>query len=261
MADPIAKIRHDYKASKSSGKRSTASIRYIVIHDAEVDDATKGAEKVGSYFASAAAKGSTQYGADNDSTQQYASDSTICWGAPPINTTGLHIELMGKSSHSRERWLLEHRPSFQRAGWLIAKKCRAYKIPINLLTTGELKTRGVDPGKGKGGIVSHRSVSAAFHKSTHTDPGTEFPFDVVLAWARHYTTPAAKIPVAKHRVRPVLHLGSEGPWVKRVQKKLGVAQDGKFGAITQEAVKRFQRAHHLHDDGVVGPLTWKALGV
>lgn len=32
-----------------------------------------------------------------------------------------------------------------------------------------------------------------------------------------------------------------------------------FGAQTQRAVKRFQRAHHLHADGIVGPTTWTAL--
>jgi len=32
-----------------------------------------------------------------------------------------------------------------------------------------------------------------------------------------------------------------------------------FGEFTKRAVQRFQRAHHLSADGVVGPSTWKAL--
>lgn len=39
------------------------------------------------------------------------------------------------------------------------------------------------------------------------------------------------------------------------RRKLG----SKYGNRTLKAVKRFQRAHHLHADGVVGPATWKAL--
>ena len=34
-----------------------------------------------------------------------------------------------------------------------------------------------------------------------------------------------------------------------------------FGRKTKSAVKRFQKAHHLTADGVVGPSTWQALGV
>ncbi len=38
-----------------------------------------------------------------------------------------------------------------------------------------------------------------------------------------------------------------------------VRLDGLFGRNTEDAVMRFQRAHGLVDDGVVGPITWAAL--
>ena len=37
------------------------------------------------------------------------------------------------------------------------------------------------------------------------------------------------------------------------------SEDGLFGAGTEEAVERFQRANGLTDDGIVGPKTWAAL--
>lgn len=38
-----------------------------------------------------------------------------------------------------------------------------------------------------------------------------------------------------------------------------LAEDGDFGPITQQAVKKFQGDKHLTVDGVVGPQTWRAL--
>lgn len=61
--------------------------------------------------------------------------------------------------------------------------------------------------------------------------------------------------------RPILCKGP--PWqhtdhVKNVQRLLGLALvDGKFGQITEDAVKKFQHAEHISADGVVGPITWE----
>jgi murein L,D-transpeptidase YcbB/YkuD len=53
--------------------------------------------------------------------------------------------------------------------------------------------------------------------------------------------------------------GSSGTAVKRVQKKLGIAQTGAFAFDTQAAVQSFQREHGLQVDGVVGAQTAQAL--
>ena len=54
--------------------------------------------------------------------------------------------------------------------------------------------------------------------------------------------------------------GSSGPTVERLQRLLGgLTPDGKFGPLTEKAVKDYQRAHGLVDDGIVGPKTWGAL--
>lgn len=59
--------------------------------------------------------------------------------------------------------------------------------------------------------------------------------------------------------RPQLKQGAKGDDVKFLQSSLGIKADGDWGPITQAAVIHFQQTHGLAVDGVVGPLTWKAL--
>jgi hypothetical protein len=62
-----------------------------------------------------------------------------------------------------------------------------------------------------------------------------------------------------------LRLGSHGPRVRKLKHRLrslgfkSVDTSSKFGPATKSAVIRFQRKHHLHVDGIVGPKTWRAI--
>jgi putative chitinase len=57
----------------------------------------------------------------------------------------------------------------------------------------------------------------------------------------------------------LLKNGSAGDDVKKLQEKLGVEAIGKFGPKTEAAVKSWQKANGLKDDGVVGDATWAKL--
>jgi len=56
-----------------------------------------------------------------------------------------------------------------------------------------------------------------------------------------------------------LRVGSRGADVVEVQRVVGVGADGIFGAVTERAVRAWQRAHRLVADGVVGPRTWEEM--
>jgi hypothetical protein len=61
---------------------------------------------------------------------------------------------------------------------------------------------------------------------------------------------------------PVLRRGAHGPAVVELQTALKLARtsgNGQFGPRTEEAVRRYQQAHGLVADGIVGRATWTAL--
>ena len=62
----------------------------------------------------------------------------------------------------------------------------------------------------------------------------------------------------------VLRQGSEGGTVRLVQQKLRgegetLTADGKYGAKTTEAVRRYQKRNGLTADGSVGSATWEKM--
>jgi hypothetical protein len=59
----------------------------------------------------------------------------------------------------------------------------------------------------------------------------------------------------------ILKLGSKDKLVEQVQKKVGVAINGNFDSITEAAVKAWQKANGLKDDGIVGPATLGKMGI
>lgn len=58
----------------------------------------------------------------------------------------------------------------------------------------------------------------------------------------------------------IIKLGSKGSAVKNLQTLLGIKPcDGIFGAVTDKAVREFQRKNGLMTDGIVGRKTWEIL--
>lgn len=57
----------------------------------------------------------------------------------------------------------------------------------------------------------------------------------------------------------LLKKGSHGKDVKTLQRILHLYEDGIFGAMTEEAVKEYQRQHGLTADGIVGDKTWAVM--
>ena len=71
--------------------------------------------------------------------------------------------------------------------------------------------------------------------------------------------------IIANRWWPTLKLYSKGEWVKVLQTLLnaknsaGLKVDGEFGVFTYSAVNKYQTAHGLERDGIVGEKTWGEL--
>lgn len=57
----------------------------------------------------------------------------------------------------------------------------------------------------------------------------------------------------------ILRLGSSGIEVEKLQRALGIKDDGDFGPKTEKAVKAFQKKNGLTQNGVVDEKTWAKL--
>src|SRR4051812_20418039 len=107
-----------YKAAHDSGPRKKADIKYVVIHCTEGDTAVGAA----SWFANEHSEGSANLVVDEEICYRCVPDLRIPWAAPPLNKAGLHIEIAGHVSWSRERWL-NSGLALQRAAYKTAHRC------------------------------------------------------------------------------------------------------------------------------------------
>lgn len=245
----------------TNASRGLADVDLIVIHTAETPETLTSAEGVANYFATlpASHKVSAHYCIDANSIVQCVELADVAYCAPGANHDGVHLELSGRASQTREQWLdAFSKKELELAAELVSLLVKRFRIPVVPLGPAELLG-------GRRGITTHRAVSQAFKRSTHWDPGNGFPMQLFLDRVRFYSGSQAPDPVATKPALPVLKLGDEGYQVKRAQRfarkitATPLALDGVFGPATDRAIRDVQRRFGLHVDGIVGPATWSVL--
>lgn len=161
-----------YRAAHDSGPRKASQVRHVVLHSTEGGTA----ESVARFFHTTA-QASTQLVVDDDGCYRCLPDLVIPWGAPGVNTSGLHTEHCGFARWTRAEWLL-HMPMLRLSAQHTARWCWQYGLPRRYV--GGLALR-----LGRKGITTHADASKAFGTvGGHTDPGAGFPRDVYLDMVR-----------------------------------------------------------------------------
>ncbi len=179
----------------------------IVIHDAEYPEKLSAAEDIAKYFQRVERKASAHYCADADSVVQCVLEADGAYHAPP-NAHSIGIELAGYAKQTTADWLDAYGTAMLRdhAAPLVAELCARHSIPIRWLTVEQVVA-------GWHGVTSHNNVSLAFHQSTHTDPGGNFPIDQFMAWVLDAADPQPHPqPVEDNDVPLIIHcVGDDNP--------------------------------------------------
>ena len=160
-----------FRAKHDSGPRTSSAIRNVVIHSTEGGTA----ESVARFFATTA-EASTQLVVDDEVCYRCVPDMVIPWGAPGVNTCGLHIEHCGFAHWDRAEWL-KHTRMLKHSAQHTAQWCWTYGIPRRWVGPLGLRLH-------RKGLTTHADASKAFTPGGHTDPGPGFPKDTYMQFVK-----------------------------------------------------------------------------
>lgn len=173
----------DYTALSinDSGKRDVRTLKGACVHTNEGDPWGR-AEDLANYLKKREAQASYQIIVDRYGTIARSNDDNyIPWAAgSPSNEQHLHLCFIGRAKQTRAEWLGAMTQLI--AG---AKVCRdwslRYNIPLEKLIGSQLRV-------GQMGVFGHKDTVDAWGATDHTDPGVEFPFDILLNLAKNQVT-------------------------------------------------------------------------
>jgi N-acetyl-anhydromuramyl-L-alanine amidase AmpD len=248
MSPPFIQARHH------SGTQT--SVRRIVIHGTVSPCVKGGARGVANDFHTTHRIASAHYVVDPGQIVQCLHERTIGCHAPP-NTGSIGIELCDPQKGSAARWRdAHHEPMLHLAAHLVREVAARWHVPL-------VKRSFADLRAGRHGICGHVDVTKAFHKSTHVDPGSSFPWAHFMslvggAIPQHHET-APRFPGRALTQPPPMHGADVKTWQTQMHKRgWKIAVDGTYGPPSEKVCRAFQEEKHLGVDGIVGPKTWAA---
>lgn len=179
-----------FTASRSSGNRDAAAVKWIVIHDEEATSAISAAR----FFAdkrlpdAGGPAGSAHLCVDDTICFRTLPNDAIAWAARSCfeaNLHGFHIELAGLARWSMAVWE-SHRQTLRRAAYKTALHCLAFDVPLRFVFAADLPSLA--------GVTTHAEITKASKRLdpkhagrySHTDPGAFFPRRLFMGYVRDY---------------------------------------------------------------------------
>lgn len=177
------------------GATKSARNRLLVVHTSEGGEGLASAESLGAFMTLPGDRidptdgsrfgASYQYVTDTDRVLPATPDNVVAYAAAGGNNDGIHVCIPGRAAQTRAQWLDSvSRAYIRQAAAVLVDKAMEHSIPLERLTVAQIVA-------GQDGYCGHVDVSNAYHRSDHTDPGAQFPWDVLAADIAALTTPEA----------------------------------------------------------------------
>lgn len=178
VSDPLQDTEWAFVQAANWRWANRQEFRLIVIHTMETPETSTMAEAIAAWFAGhrgSPPMASAHICVDDDSIVRCVRPEHIAFAAPGANHDGYQVELAGRASQTREQWTDPYSTAMLRlAARHVAKIASRYNVPLVKLTVDEVKN-----GKSRG-FCGHVDATYAFRKSTHVDPGPNFPWESFL---------------------------------------------------------------------------------
>lgn len=179
LQDESEAVVNGFIQAKNFTSASRVAFRLIVIHTMENSEKPGTAHGVAAWFGSVAApQASAHLCVDAVEVWGCVHEKDVAWAAPGANRDGYHIEHAGRAAQTGEQWADAYSMAMLRlSAKSAADIAQRYAIPTVWLSVEEVIA-------GAKGFCGHHEITMAYHKSNHTDPGTNFPREQYLDMVR-----------------------------------------------------------------------------
>lgn len=193
-------INYSMVRSPNFSSRGGKKVRLLIVHTAE---GARTNASLGAYFSNAANQVSSHAGIDDFGVETFVDYSQAAWTARSANAIADQVELCGFASWTRDEWLRDHQNMLDHLGVWLRERAAARGIPLRKLSPAQVAA-------GASGVIAHVDWTVGMKDGTHTDCGTEFPWDYVMSVATGNTpAPGASPPPPAKAVPSIM---SVMPW-------------------------------------------------